>query len=272
MPDLWLTYCWDDNRSGDVDFVAQELEAVGTTVHLDRWDLSAGRRLWEQIGESICNEEACSSWAFYATQQSLNSEPCKEELYYALDRALTSRGSSFPLIGIFPSSVPSSVIPPAIRSRLYVSLTDPDWSERIRAAASGERLSMERPDIEPYELIIHQIDPGSHGARAGLEKKRFGVEMRPRAGVWCPFLVAFPANEQDDVVPELRRGPRGRVPDGCVMHGGCPQLSADGSLCGLTAMDEATPTQSFYLLCTNMPSKIRFGANAGPPQYDVVLR
>ena len=272
MPNLWLTYCWDDNATGDVEYVAQVLERLDITVHLDRWDLTAGQRLWEQIGESICSAEICDSWAVYATQNSLNSDPCKEELYYALYRALTSRGSDFPLIGIFPSSVPSSVIPPAIRTRLYVSLTDPDWSERIRAAASGERISTGRPDIEPYELVIHQIDPSAHGPRAGLERKQFGIEMRPRAGVWCPFMVAFPANEQNDVVPELRRGPMGRVPDGCVMQGGRPQVSADGSICGLTALDEATPTQSFYLVCANMPSRIRFGVNAGPPQYDVDLR
>ena len=49
MNSVWITYAWDDNKDGDVDFTAQELIRAGLDVKLDRWNLSAGKRLWEQI-------------------------------------------------------------------------------------------------------------------------------------------------------------------------------------------------------------------------------
>ena len=42
---IWLTYAWDDNLGGDVDFAAQELLRVGLEVKLDRWNLTAGKHL-----------------------------------------------------------------------------------------------------------------------------------------------------------------------------------------------------------------------------------
>lgn len=270
MNTLWLTYSWKDNSANDVDFIAQEIESTGVIVRLDRWDLNAGKRLWEQIGDKISDPSCCQSWAIFATQESLLSEPCKEELYYALDRAITSRGENFPIIGIFNSPVEHSLIPPSIRTRLYVSLTDPDWKERVRAAALGEIVSISRPEITSFEVKIHHIDSESYSERAGLNGK-IAIEVRPRAGVWCPFFAGIPASEKDQVSPELRRGPRGQVPSGCVLHGGNPQMSKCGSYWGMTAMDEATPTQSFYLICKKLPSRFKFGVNGGPVQYEISL-
>src|SRR5215213_4566604 len=116
MATLWITYSWQDNRE-DVDFVAQELEALGLTVRLDRWTLGAGRRLWEQIESFIQDPAQTDAWMLYATQASLGSEACKEEYAYALDRALHTRDSSFPVIALFPSHVEESLIPAGIRTR-----------------------------------------------------------------------------------------------------------------------------------------------------------
>lgn len=269
MITLWLTYSWTDNVSKDVDFIAQEIESTGITVKLDRWDILAGKRLWEQIGDMISDPGTCTSWAIFATQNSLSSESCKEELYYALDRALSVRGEEFPLIGIFPSPIDRELIPPAIRTRLYVSLTDPDWKERIRATTLGERPSINHENINPYELIVHKINPENYSERAGLNDKNIAIEVRPRAGVWAPFIAAIPVSEKDTVDPQLRRGPRGKIPEGCVLHGGNPKLSKDGQLWGMSAMDEATPTQSYYVICNSLPSLFKFGVNGGPPQYEI---
>ena len=53
MANVWLTYSWADNKDNEVDFIAQELTGAGLVVRLDRWDLEAGKRLWEQIGDFI---------------------------------------------------------------------------------------------------------------------------------------------------------------------------------------------------------------------------
>jgi len=120
MAVIWLTYDWEDNKSSDVDYVAQELDRAGVTVKLDRWNIKAGIRLWEQIENFIQAKNECDAWVLYATANSLGSEACKEEFTYALDRALRSRGDAFPVIGLFPASVDSGLIPAALRVRLYV--------------------------------------------------------------------------------------------------------------------------------------------------------
>jgi hypothetical protein len=127
MNTAWITYDWADNSNGDVDFVAQELTNEGLTIKLDRWSLQAGKRLWEQIEDFIQNPTQCDAWIFFTTSRSLESEPCKEEFAYALERALSHRGRSFPIIGLFPSTIDNELIPAGIRTRLYVSLTDPNW-------------------------------------------------------------------------------------------------------------------------------------------------
>jgi hypothetical protein len=101
MAARWLTYAWQDNRDNDVDFVAQEIVTSGVQVKLDRWNIGAGRRLWDQIAAFITDSAQSDAWALYATQNSLSSEACREELAYALDRALHSRGDTFPVIALF---------------------------------------------------------------------------------------------------------------------------------------------------------------------------
>ena len=53
MATAWITYAWKDNEQGDVDFVVQELVRAGLTMKLDRWNLQAGKRLWDQIDKFI---------------------------------------------------------------------------------------------------------------------------------------------------------------------------------------------------------------------------
>ncbi len=91
----------------------------------------------------------------YATQASLTSEACREELAYALDRALNARGGRFPLITLFPATVSREFIPAAIRVRLYVSLTDPDWVERIVASAESREARIDLREVLPYQLKVY---------------------------------------------------------------------------------------------------------------------
>jgi hypothetical protein len=86
MAAAWITYAWKDNEQGDVDFIVQELVRAGLVMKLDRWNLQAGRRLWEQIDRFITDPNECDAWIFYATQNSLASEACREELAYRRGR------------------------------------------------------------------------------------------------------------------------------------------------------------------------------------------
>lgn len=95
MATIWVTYAWVDNEHDDVMFVVQELQRAGLQVKLDRWNIGAGRHLWEQIATFIDSPSESDAWVLYATQASLGSKACKEEIAIALQRALSKRRADF---------------------------------------------------------------------------------------------------------------------------------------------------------------------------------
>lgn len=261
MKKLWITYSWKDNEESDVTFLAQELQKTGIDVKLDRWVLNSGSRLWEQIDSQITSSDNSDAWAIYATQNSLGSEACKEEISYALQRALESRGSNFPLIGVFPGPVESTLIPSVIKSRLYVSLSDPDWKERICAAVERRSLDLTHFEIHPYHFHLHKKADG-----------KFAIEVRPRAGVWAPFFAAIPVSEKEKVNMHILRGPKGTPPMGGILTNSGEGLDEKtGAWWIVFAGDEATTTQSYFCICDSLPSQFAFGVNNGQPQYIVQL-
>jgi hypothetical protein len=262
MATIWITYAWNDNQHGDVDFVAQELGRSRLAVKLDRWNLGAGKRLWDQIENFIGSREQSDAWLIIATNNSLASEPCREEFAYALDRALKSRGSAFPVIGLFLGPVDQSLIPAGIRTRLHVSITDPDWKERIVAAAEGRAHQSVRPDIQPFHLHVHYQQPG---------ESPIAIEVRPRAGVWAPFLAAIPLAEYDRVAPRIMIGPRDVPTTGGVLVNTDAAPSQDGQLWVMFAGNQATPTESYYVWCKKLPTKLHFGVSGRQPQHTVTF-
>ena len=259
MATLWFTYAWADNEHQDVDFIAQELERAGVSVKLDRWNIGAGRRLWEQIEQFIQDPAESDGWLLYATQASLGSEACKEEFAYALDRALHTRGGEFPVIALFPASVDRGLVPAGIRTRLHVSARDPDWKERIKSAAEGTTPAISRSPVAPYHLAVHNRTPSGG----------FVLEVRPRAGTWAPFLAAVPFDENVRVKMRVIHGPAGRVPGGGALFNireGTLSTETEKFAVIVVGM-EATPTMSFYIRCEAPPSKIIFGVESGGPRY-----
>ena len=261
MATVWLTYAWNDNKDADVDFVAQELQRMGLAVKLDRWNIGLGKRLWQQIENFICNPNESDAWVIYATQNSLGSEACKEEYAYALDRALHSRSTAFPIIGLFPSTVDNNLIPAGIRTRLHVSMIDPDWKERIKAAAEGHDPIITSPIVQPYTIDIQKETHQSNS--------RFVIEIRPRAGTWSPFIVAIPTTEKERVNPNILHGAHGQIPQGGVLYNSGTGTSDDGIWYFIFAQNEATPTQSYFIFCNQLPSRLVFGVMNGQPQYIV---
>ena len=173
MAGLWLTYAWADNDDGDVDHVIAELERHNVPVKYDRLQIRAGQRLWSQIDQSISDSSMTSGWAIFVTKNSLESEPCQEELAYALDRALRERGD-FPIIGIFSEPLDRKLIPSAIATRKYVNLRDPNWALEIKRSLFGSP-AFEPPKTSPISIRIYRND-------------RTIFEIRPRSGRWYPFV------------------------------------------------------------------------------------
>lgn len=260
MATVWITYAWSDNVQGDVDFIAQELQRAGLTVKLDRWNIAAGKRLWEQIENFIRHPDQSDAWLLVATNNSLASEPCKEEFAYALDRALQARGNAFPVIGLFLTHGDPSLIPAGIRTRLYVSITDADWKERIVAATEGRAHAATLANVEPFHLHVHHLTGRS---------KPIAIEVRPRAGVWAPFLALVPLSEKEAVQPSIMIGPRDVPTDSGMLLNTGEGPSRDGAYWAMFAGNQSTPTESYYIWCSKLPSQLIFGVNGRAPQYTV---
>lgn len=177
---LWITYAWVNNRDGDFDYLAQELEAIGVKTSYDKIALTTGRRLWDQIAKNI-NSPEIKAWAYLVTPESLASQPCREELEYAINRALKEKENEFPLIGII-HGVAFSDLPPALQVRLCVSLDSPNWKEEIRSGLTGKPPKQARQDLSHYIWKMHISSNQTSGT----------FEIRPRFGNISPWIIAIP--------------------------------------------------------------------------------
>jgi hypothetical protein len=251
VPNLWLTYAWKDNENQDVDFVVQRLESQGISVRLDRTQLLAGKRLWEQISSGIENPQL-DGWAIFATENSLRSEPCLEEIAYALDRAIRKRGNSFPLIGIFPTPIDRSIIPSALATRLYVNLKDKDWHTKIRDSLNG--VSTQRTAVvDPYEFLKHR------------DGEDWVYEMRPRDGVWHPAIVVVLEDDYPSCsFPHVTTSRRPSYRPPMWKHADIPTIAAnDGSRWrGWSVEDQVDSTKSLYLRSKKALQRIGFGSGS----------
>jgi hypothetical protein len=184
MNPLWITYAWKDDDEGDFRYLAQELRAVGVEAMYDKIALIPGRRLWEQLADKITNSPLCG-WAYLLAPNSLTSEPCREELAYALDRTLRTKGGDFPLVGLL-HAVRIEDVPPALRVRVCVSLANPDWKEELAAAVEGRSPSREWRPQTTHIWNVHSNYLGNPTHTA--------VEVRPRFGQMMYWRFIVPAS------------------------------------------------------------------------------
>lgn len=198
MAKLFLTYAWKDNEDRDVEYVVKELREAGLDVTYDKAEFLVGDRLWEQIDKAF-KDPAITGWAIYTTEASLRSPACKEELAYALERALDPAGRPFPMIAILPAPVDEDMHR-ALKVRLWVSLQDPDWKARIVDSLHGRKTVPDLSDIGPVGVRWHRHDD------------LWIMEVWPRAGRWDPFYVRLPPGEQVEMRIAVR-GPKGRWPN-----------------------------------------------------------
>ena len=116
----------------------------------------------------------------------------------------------------------------------------------------------EIPNIrfDPFYLKVHELRMGEHGTRT------YSIEVRPRAGRWAPFLCAIPLKEKDIVSPSMFHGPSNIVPAPGIVLNGKTGPSKEWWI--LSASDESTPFQSYYIFCNELPSRLIFGDEKGP--------
>ena len=251
MPNpLWITYAWVDNDDGDFDYLVKQLENASISARYDRVSLIPGRRLWDQIAGQIAKSDL-GGWAYLLSPKSVSSEPCKEELAYALDRALHTRGSDFPLIGLL-HQIPIAVVPAALRTRICVSLSSTDWIEQIRAALENRPVARTIPDTQKIKGRPHNSYLGNPDLRA--------IEIVSRFEEIPYWRIAYPANGPQPV--DFGVGPAG----GCGIKGTQQSVIAgtvdiDGvSMQFRGAGDAITPSTAAYMVFQHsLPARMYFG-------------
>jgi hypothetical protein len=241
---IWITYSWDDNDQNNIDFYAQELKQQGLDVYLDRYTLSAGQDLWQQIENYIKGE--CDAWIYCLSQSSIISDPCLKEYFFAIEKTRQTRGENFPIIFLFPTTYNEDLIPQKIKNALYVSIVDSDWKERIKAAVEGRKPNVNPPFFPPYIIELRE------------QNNKIYISISPRVGVWKDVFVGIPAIENERVKIGFSMG--------SVSNFGIYEdfgLNVDNKPINLFALVlerfQATATNSVELECDTKPSKIFFG-------------
>jgi len=196
-PRLWITYARKDDTWGDFSHLAKELESVGLEVKYDRNTLAPGQRLWPQI-ESQITSPSTDGWAFLVTPQSLSSQACQEELAYALDRALKTKGEEFPMIGLLHGVKPED-LPAPLRVRLCVNLADPEWQESVLAGLEKRppRLMSKAESVFVWQLHTRLANGVPH----------IVIEVRPRFETVMYWRFAAP---KGCVIAGTGYGPAGK--------------------------------------------------------------
>jgi hypothetical protein len=179
-PKLWVTYVWVDNENEDVDFYIERLQEQAD-VHFDRRSVAAGKRHWEEFAEQISKK--CDAWVGLVSPSSLANERWREEAFYALDRALYSGNKRFPLLFlVLGDKRPAEDLPEMMRIRLYVSVSEKNWRDKIIAGAKGEAAQFVHKTHAPFTLRAHDMGNGV-----------ISIEVRLREGTWPTWRVFEPA-------------------------------------------------------------------------------
>jgi hypothetical protein len=247
---LWIAYAWKHNEDEDIDFIVQELDTTDLDVRFDRRNLIPGQRLWTQIGGIITDPDEWDAWSIVLTHNSFKSEPWIEELSYALDRALSTNGSEFPLFALL-HGISASQLPPALKIRLYIPLENNNWVDQVVTAAYRKLAGFTPSGHDECVVLKHSTADG------------IALEIHPRFERISPFAGAVDYDEKaSGNIMRCSPGPAGKVPSGHVAHN---RLDSETTLTDGTrawvwgADDEANSTFGYYLFYKLCPKRVWFG-------------
>jgi hypothetical protein len=248
---LWITYAWVDNEEHDFDYLVQQLDPH-LDVRFDRRKLIPGQRLWEQIAEFITDPSQCDAWAWLITRNSIASEACQEELFYALNRAINGRGKKFPIIGLL-HNISADALPPALAIRLCISMDSPNWINEVLAGVEMTEPAIPKEFHAPLAIRVHNFP------------KCVWIEIAARFESISPFMIAVPLSEKKDQnIQIFHIGPSNSPPQGSFGGMAIGPKYGESEIDGhkvyfWSALNEVSPRQSYYLCCKQKPSVIYAG-------------
>jgi hypothetical protein len=252
---LWITYAWADDRDGDFSYLVQELRDIGVEAAYDRISLIPGRALWQQIADRISSNDL-SAWAYLLTRASLESKACREELAYALERALQSRNRDFPLIGLL-HGISIADVPTPLRVRLCINLADGNWRESVLAAVQNRPPALSIESNSPYVWTVHQPYRPVPNTVA--------IEIRPRFGEIHYWRASIPFGTE---IVAWGPGPAGggaiSMVRTMVVEGGDGQVNSRRFAWFGTGDRLTSGTSAYLIFPGNLPDLVGFGSANEP--------
>jgi len=143
-PTVFISYCHAD--SGPVDWLADELEAGGVDVWIDKWKIKVGDSITERINEGIT---ASDFLIVVLSRSSVNSRWVKEELNAATVKKIEEEKHAF----ILPVLLEDCEIPALLRDKKYANFADDPqqaFRELLDVILPSPPLSRLPSDVEGY--------------------------------------------------------------------------------------------------------------------------
>jgi hypothetical protein len=184
-----------------------------------------------------------------------------EELYYALDRALSAKGAGFPIFALL-HNVKAGDLAPALKTRLCIPLMIPDWVHQVVATVRKKPAGFIPAHTSPVVITTHSMPPG------------FAIELRTRFEHLSPFILAVDLTEKARVTDMLM------VPPG-ILNAASFYSGVGPEEIDLTIPDESvikvwgwrvdspacSPVSSAALNCTSLPNRVWFGKLSNVQEY-----
>lgn len=276
MAHVVLSCLQRDMANGAAGFVAAQAQAASMLARLDARQPVNPAGYWPQTKALIANPARAQAWLLLLPDHALMDHDVVDTLAYAMQGVPGTRRDGLPVVALRPGSS-SLALPPVLSHVASVSLAETAWPETIRAAI--ERRPPRHTGAPPgapgaaaYAICLH-MPPCRQGGdlAAGPGSHPLALEFRPAPGnTWPSFYVAIPVDESGLIGGRLVHGTRGNLSlDGLNHPYGWHQ---DGSWLIATAHERADRRSSYYLVCGNLPTAVRFGVPGGHLQFSARLR
>ena len=270
MAHVLLTCLPRDRDQGTAAFIAAQAQQASMITRIDAREYVVPSRFWPPTKALIANPARAEAWLILLTDDALADAEALVVLRHALSGARGTREADFPIIGLRPGSG-AMALPDDLMGLTQVSLTDGNWPETVRAKI--ERRQPRRSSgatqvgAAAYTICLHAR---SCRQADGDQSPCLALELRPGQAAWAPFFVGLPASEAAAVSPIVRPDIRGAFSwdDATQLTG----WSMDGAWQVAASDEPANRRTSYYMMCSRLPSVIRFGVPGGHLQYTARLR
>lgn len=270
MAHVLLTCLPRDRDRGIAAFVAAQAEQASMITRVDARDYAVPVRFWPPTKALIANPARAEAWLILLTDDILADVEALAVLRHCLSGARGTREADFPIVGLRPGSS-AMALPDDLAGLTPVSLADGNWPETVRAKI--ERRQPRRSagttpaGVAAYTICLH-ARPSKQAD--GDQDYCLALELRPGQASWAPFFVGLPASEVAVVRSAVAPNIRGACPWDAESH--LDSWSTDGAWQVAASDEPANRRTSYYVMCSRLPSVIRFGVPGGHLQYTVRLR